>query len=361
LPKLPDQPRSPTWARRGTSGLLAGIAIIAGVGCGLISTGDESRGPGGPHSTSVGSPRSTARASPTVVTGTPSPTFRASSWELRGLNVPPELAEFAIAGSSPDGAVILAIEPTAFSSAHLVTPDAVREIIVPDHIAGAPIGAQLSADGSYAVVSELGHLWHYDVGEMTYERLPDPPESNGVIGWTLGPDHALLALTGPVANPAFGTTTDTLLWKLDLQSREFVQVGSRTDGIAVYWAGACAALLVDRSQRQDNTGWVLFLICDGSDELFFDIGAAHGSASSLAVAPDGSAIAFGLPNDGGSWLVESSLAPAMRLSDGQVVDFSPDGRLIRITHPGGEVEAVDREGRSHVSLPRQPTGWVAVP
>lgn len=348
----------PGSRRRGLAAAAAviGVAALAVLGGGLIARlVPIGGGPSSPETVAV-SPSGSSRPTPS---GTP---FLPFAWELVELSVPSDLIDDHVAGVSADGGVILLVPTTAFANAHVVTPSEVTEVVVPDHTVGAQIHGQLGRDGTFAILAELGQLWRYDVAAKTYVRLPNPPGSIGVADWTLASNDRMLALTGLRASPEFGGITDTRLWTLDFETLAYTELGGRTDAIAAFAiADGGAVVVTDTSPEHDNSGWILYRIDpEGSDELLYDFRGGPGSVAALALAPDGTTVAFAIQG-AGSWIVESPEGEARQVSEGQVIDFSPDGKLLRAEFADGHIEVIDRQGAFVSSVPAGPTGWGLLP
>ena len=357
--------RDPRDGRARTSVLIAVgatfilAAVLTGVSLNLAHIGDQA----GLPSPSESPASSFSSASPSTDVPSPSvnPTpFEPSSWRLVQIDLPAEVAGHQVAGVSPDGKVVLVVELPALSSAHLVTAAELRNLIVPGHTDGAPISAQLSPDGGFVLLSELGLAWRYEVSSMAYTRLPNPPGMPGGQ-WMIQDSHHALVLTGSVASHEFGGITDTQVWRLDLETLAYSELGARHDGVGVYpVADGGAVILVDTSSQHDNTGWIFYRILpDGSDHLLYDYGTNYPPPSGWAVALDGQSIAFTV-GGGKTLLFEESSGDVLKLGDGGVLDFSPDSVLVRLLRQDGTVVAVDRSGTIVTSLSGPPSGWIGV-
>lgn len=344
---------SPSWR---CAAPLAGVVtmLVALVACSNVLPSPE---PSASHRATDGGGGSSHSSDPTATSTSPSPA--PPTWQLREVALPMELAGHSVLGVSPDGETILVGDASAFSSVHLVTPTEVVELVVPGHTAGTPVVAQLSPDARFVVLMERGRLWRFNIAAHTYDVLPNAPGTEGAIGWALSDSGRLLVLTGRVASVEFGGATDTALWTLDLSELRYERLGTRTDGIAVYPLTGGAALLSDESVSHDNSGWVVHgMRPDGSDEVLYDIGRQFGVVAAFALSPDGTALAVTLA-DNGTWILEASAEEAIEVSAGRVIDFSPDGAMLRMALPDGWVKALDREGTVIATVSGPTTGWVA--
>ena len=298
-----------------------------------------------------------------VPSPSPSPTpYALSSWRLVHLELPADLAGHLVNGVSSDGRLVLVQEPQAAQSVHLiVSATDVRDLIVPGHTQGAPIGSVLSPDGHFVLLSELGQAWQYDIASMVYSALPNPPGTTGGQFSVVDAQH-LLVLTGPLASYEFGGTTNTQLWRLDLNTLTYTKLGMRHDGIAANpTAEGGAVLLVDTSPHHDNTGWIFYRILpDGSDHVLYDYRAHYPGPLNFAVARDGQSLAF-TNTAGRASLYEGSSGAGREVGAGIVRDFSPDSVLLRLEQKDGTVEAVDRSGTIVYSVPGPASGWIRVP
>jgi hypothetical protein len=308
------------------------------------------------------SPTATGASSSTAPSSSPpsaSPTpYQLSPWHLVQLQLPGELKGYLVNGVSPNGSLILVQEPQAAQSVYLiVSPTDVRDLVAPGHTVGAPIGSGLSPDARFVLLTELGQAWLYDTGSKAYTSLPNPPGTTGGGFWVGDASH-LLVLTGPKASHQFGGTTNTQLWRLDLQTLAFTKLGTRHDGLAVYpTADGGAVLLTDTSLQHDNTGSILYRVLpDGSDRVLYDLGGSQTPPAAWAVAPDGQSVAF---NTAGLkvLLFDGPSRQPREVAHGIVQDFSPDSILLRIVQQDGGVQAIDRTGQIVTSLPGSASGW----
>lgn len=335
------------------------IAVaLTGVSLRLLHIGGLGDLPSPSASPTATEASSSAAPSSSPLSASPTP-YQLSPWHLVQLQLPAALKGYLVNGVSPNGSLILVQEPQAAQSVHLIaSPTDVRDLVAPGHTVGAPIGSALSPDARFVLLTELGQAWLYDVGSKAYMTLPNPPGTTGGGFWVGDASH-LLVLTGPVASHQFGGTTNTQLWRLDLQTLAFTKLGARHDGLAVYpTADGGAVLLTDTSLQHDSTGWILYrILSDGSDRVLFDLGAIYPSSVLLAVAPDGQSIAFTTPG-GKALLYDGSTSQPREVAHGYVLDFSPDSVLLRIGQQNGGVQAIDRSGLVVTSLPGSASGWV---
>jgi hypothetical protein len=275
------------------------------------------------------------------------------------LELPAELEGYLVRGVSPDGARVLVQEPQAAQSVHLiVSPTDVRNLVVPDHAVGAPIGSAMSPDGRFVLLSELGQAWIYDIDQETYTKLPNPPGTTVGFFWVANASN-ILVLTGPMASHEFGGTTNTQLWRLELDTLTYSGLGARHDGINVFPAEDGGAMLVtDASAEHDNSGWILYRILpDGSDHLWLDVGASFPTPSALAVGLDGESLVFTIGDDFRAMYFDGRAA-VVQIGLGIVLDFSPDSLLLRLAQADGSVQAVDRTGALVTSLSSLASGWI---
>lgn len=332
-------------------------AVATGVSLRVFRIGEIAGGPS--PSTSSGATGSTlpVSSSPTTSSISPRPSGL-SYWQLVQLELPAELEGYLVRAVSPDGALVLVQEPQAAQSVHLITPTDVRDLVVPEHTVGAPIGSALSPDARFVLLSELGQAWIYDIDREAYTKLPSPPGTTVGFFWVANNSN-LLVLTGPMASHEFGGTTNTQLWRLELDTRTYSELGARHDGVNVFPAEDGGAMLVtDTSAEHDNSGWVLFRILpDGSDQLFLDLGASYPPPSGLAVGRDGQSVAFTIGNDLRVMYFDGRYRAA-QIGVGWVQDFSPDSLLLRLAQADGSVQAVDRTGALVTSLPSLASGWI---
>jgi hypothetical protein len=343
-------------------------AIATGVAVRVFHIGEVASGPAPAASASTSA--SPPAVSPTATTSSVVPRPSGLSyWQLVPLELPAELEGYLVTGVSSDGARVLVQEPQAAQSVHLiVSPTEVRSLVAPDHTTGAPIGSALSPDARFVLLSELGQAWTYDIDHDTYTKLPNPPGTTVGSFWIANASN-LLVLTGPRASHEFGGTTNTQLWRLDLDTLTYSELGARHDGINVFPGEDGGAMLVtDTSAEHDNSGLVLFQIApDGSDQLFLDLGASFPPPSSLAVGLNGGldgrsvvfgqSVAFTVGDDLRVMYFDGRYAAA-QIGLGQVMDFSPDSLLLRVAQADGSVQAMDRTGALVTSLPQTTTGWI---
>lgn len=343
-------------------------AVATGVSLRVFHIGEAGNGPA--PSASPGASGSPPPVSPTPTTSSVVPRPSGLSyWQLVPLELPAELEGYLVTGVSSDGARVLVQEPQAAQSVHLiVSPTDVRSLVAPDHTTGAPIGSALSPDARFVLLSELGQAWIYDIDHDTYTKLPNPPGTTGGSFWVANA-RSLVILTGPRASREFGGTTNTQLWRLDLDTLTYSELGARHDGINVFPAEDGGAMLVtDTSAEHDNSGWVLFQILpDGSDRLFLDLGASYPTPLNLAVGLngglDGRSVVFGQSvaftvGDDLRVMYFDGRAAAAQIGLGHVMDFSPDSLLLRVAQADGSVQAMDRTGALVTSLPQTTTGWI---
>lgn len=342
---------------------VVGTVLIATVATGLslrlFHIGEVAGGPS--PSASLGGVDQTPSASSSLPGYSSSPTPSGpSAWHLVQLELPAELKGYLVNGVSHDGAIALVQEPQAAQSVHLiVSPADVRDLVVPGHTVGAPIGSSLSPDARFVLLSELNQAWVYDIGSKGYVSLPNPPGSTGAAFWISDARH-LLALTGSRASHEFGGTTNTQLWRFDLDSLAYSRLGTRHDGLDVYpTSDGGAVILIDTSPAHDNTGWIFQRVLpDGSDHALYEMGADNPPPSAWAVAPDGQSVAF--TTEGLEVLLyDGSTAQPRQIAVGYIRDFSPDSVLLRIVQQDGVVQAIDRSGLVVISLAGPATGWVA--
>jgi hypothetical protein len=355
--RIGDERRRGSWLIPMAATVLV-AAVATGVSLRVFHIGDVAGGPS--PSASSGATGSTlpVSSSPTTPIDSPRPSGL-SFWQLVQLELPTDFKGYLVRGVSPDGARVLVQEPQAAQSLFLiVSPTDVRDLVVPNHEVGAPIGSSLSPDGGFVLLSELGQAWTYDIDRETYTKLPNPPGTTVGFFWVANASN-LLVLTGPMASHEFGGTTNTQLWRLDLDTLTYSELGSRHDGVNVFPAEDGGAMLVtDTSAEHDNSGWVLFQILpDGSDQLFLDVGASYPTPSALAVGLDGQSVAFTVGDDLRVMYFDGRYRAA-QIGVGYVQDFSPDSLLLRLAQADGSVQAVDRTGALVTSLSQPTTGWI---
>jgi hypothetical protein len=365
--RIGDEPRRRSWLV-----LMAATVLVAAVATGVLlrvlHIGEVASGPS--PSTSSGASGSILPVSPTPATSSISPRPSGLSyWQLVQLELPAELEGYLVTGVSPDGARVLVQEPQAAQSVRLIVSSTdIRDLVAPEHTTGAPIGSALSPDARFVLLSELGQAWIYDIDHDTYTKLPNPPGTTGGSFWVANASN-LVVLTGPRASHEFGGTTNTQLWRLDLDTLTYSELGARHDGINVFPAEDGGAMLVtDTSAEHDNSGWVLFQILpDGSDRLFLDLGASYPTPLNLAVGLngglDGRSVVFGQSvaftvGDDLRVMYFDGRAAAAQIGLGHVMDFSPDSLLLRVAQADGSVQAMDRTGALVTSLPQTTTGWI---
>jgi hypothetical protein len=362
LARLTDSGRRDERPRRSWLVAVAATVLVAAVATGaslrLFHIGEVAGGPS--PSASSGASGSTPPVSSTPTTSSISPRPSGLSyWQLVPLELPAELEGYLVRGVSPDGARVLVQEPQAAQSVHLiVSPTDVRNLVVPDHAVGAPIGSAMSPDGRFVLLSELGQAWIYDIDQETYTKLPNPPGTTVGFFWVANASN-ILVLTGPMASHEFGGTTNTQLWRLELDTLTYSGLGARHDGINVFPAEDGGAMLVtDASAEHDNSGWILYRILpDGSDHLWLDVGASFPTPSALAVGLDGESLVFTIGDDFRAMYFDGRAA-VVQIGLGVVLDFSPDSLLLRLAQADGSVQAVDRTGALVTSLSSLASGWI---
>ncbi len=362
-----DERRRRSWLLLISATVLV-ATVATGVSLQVLHIGEVAGGPSPSASSGATESALPVSSSPTTFSILPRPSGL-SYWQLVPLELPAELEGYLVKGVSPDGARVLVQEPQAAQSVRLiVSPTDIRDLVAPEHTTGAPIGSALSPDARFVLLSELGQAWMYDVDHDTYAKLPNPPGTTGGSFW-IANARSLVILTGPRASHEFGGTTNTQLWRLDLDTLTYSELGTRHDGINVFPAeDGGAMLLVDTSAEHDNSGWVLFQILpDGSDRLSLDLGASYPTPLNLAVGLNGGldgrsdvlgqSVAFTVGDDLRVMFFDGRYAAA-QIGVGLVQDFSPDSLLLRLVQADGSVQAVDRTGALVTSLPPSPTGWI---
>ena len=333
-------------------------AVATGVSLRMFDIGEVASGPSPSASSGASGATPPVSSNPTTSSISPRPSGL-SYWQLVQLELPAELEGYLVRGVSPDGALVLIQEPQAAQSVRLiVSPTDVRDLVAPEHTIGAPIGSALSPNGRFVLLSELGQAWIYDIDQETYTKLPNPPGTSGGSFW-VGNASRLVVLTGPRASHEFGGTTNTQLWRLDLDTLTYSELGVRHDGVNVFPTEDGGAVLVtDTSAEHDNSGWILYRILpDGSDHLWLDLGASFPTPSALAVGFDGQSIAFTVGEDLRAMFFDGRYRSA-QIGLGYVLDFSPDSLLLRLAQRDNSVQAIDRTGALVTSLPQLASGWV---
>ena len=337
-------------------------AVATGVALRLFHIGEVGTRPSPSASSGVSESTPPVSSRPATPIDSPRPSGL-SYWQLVQFELTTELKDYLVTDVSPDGALVLVQEPQAAQSVFLIaSPTDVRDLVVPTHEVGAPIGSAMSPDGRFVLLSELGQAWTYDIDQQTYTKLPNPPGTTGGSFWVANASN-ILVLTGPRASHEFGGTTHTQLWRLELDTLTYSELGTRHDGINVFPAEDGGAMLVtDTSAEHDNSGWVLFQILpDGSDRLFLDLGASYPTPLNLAVGLDGpldfQSVAFTVGNDLRVMYFDGTYAAA-QIGIGYVQDFSPDSLLLRLVQADGSVQAIDRTGALVTSLPSLASGWI---
>jgi len=347
-----------------TVGTVLVAAVITGIALRLSSPGNPGASQNPISSVISPSPStsgSQSKPSSPIPSAAPTP-FVPTSWVLRAIPLPPGHEDGIVLAVSPDASVVLFRDASVYDQMFIAHDNGeLNEILVPNHVAGAPIRARLSPDGTFALVWELGHLWRYDIPSHEIARVPDAPGTDGSGPFVFLSNTSVALLTGPIASGELGGQTNSQLWLLDLSAMSYAKLGSRHDGIALYPITGGVALLADHSRNHDNTGWVLYRIAgDGAETLMFDAGGSF----SIAVSRDGSRIAASRGHLGtdGTWAVDLPRQVSRRISSGAAVDFSPDGRLLRVDFSGGPAESLQWDGTIVNTVDSaQTAAWVGLP